>query len=117
MDQIAEYLESLNIPHFLVEVGGELRGKGRNSADFPWKVAVEKPASGKRTIQQVLFLQNHAMATSGDYRNFFENDGQRFSHTINPQTGQPVVPPPLVIQLRVGPFSSCNFLSLPRYGK
>jgi len=90
VDQIAEYLESLNIPHFLVEVGGELRGKGRNSAGFPWKVAVEKPASGKRTIQQVLFLKSHAMATSGDYRNFFENDGQRFSHTINPQTGQPV---------------------------
>jgi len=90
VDQIAEYLESLNIPHFLVEVGGELRGKGHNSAGFPWKVAVEKPASGQRTIQQVLYLQSHAMATSGDYRNFFENNGQRFSHTINPQTGQPV---------------------------
>ena len=90
VDQVAEYLESLSIPHFLVEIGGELRGKGHNSTGFPWKVAIEKPAPGERTIHRVLYLQSHAMATSGDYRNFFEKNGQRFTHTINPQTGQPV---------------------------
>jgi thiamine biosynthesis lipoprotein len=90
VDQVAEYLESLNISHFLVEIGGELRGKGHNSTGFPWKVAIEKPASGERTIHRVLYLQSHAMATSGDYRNFFEKNGKRFSHTINPQTGQPI---------------------------
>ena len=90
VDQVAEYLESLNIPHYLVEIGGELRGKGHNSTELPWKVAIEKPAPGERTIHRVLYLQSHAMATSGDYRNFFEKNGERFSHTINPQTGKPV---------------------------
>jgi thiamine biosynthesis lipoprotein len=90
VDQVAEFLESLNIPHFLVEVGGELRAKGHNAAGFPWKVAIEKPVSHEKAIHRVLYLGSHAMATSGDYRNFFETNGKRFSHTINPQTGQPV---------------------------
>ncbi len=90
VDQVVEFLDSLNVPHFLVEVGGELRGKGLNAEGIPWKVAVEKPVSGERAIHQVLYLQSQAMATSGDYRNFFQKDGERFSHTINPRTGQPV---------------------------
>lgn len=90
VDQVAEYLESQNIPHFLVEIGGELRGKGHNSMGFPWKVAIEKPEPGERSIHRVLHLQSQALATSGNYRNFYEKDGEKFSHTINPQTGQPV---------------------------
>ena len=87
---MVEFLESQNVPHFLVEVGGELRGKGLNAEELPWKVAIEKPASDERAIHQVLSLKSQAMATSGDYRNFFQKNGARFSHTINPQTGQPV---------------------------
>ncbi len=90
VDQVVEFLESQNVLHFLVEVGGELRGKGLNSAGLPWKVAIEKPKSDERAIHQVLNLESQAMATSGDYRNFFHENGERFSHTINPQTGQPV---------------------------
>ena len=90
VDQVVEFLDSLNVPHFLVEVGGELRGKGLNADGIPWKVAIEKPVSDERAIHQVLNLQSQAMATSGDYRNFFQKDGERFSHTINPRTGQPV---------------------------
>lgn len=90
VDQVVEFLELQNVPHFLVEVGGELRGKGLNAAGLPWQVAIEKPASDERAIHQVLSLKSQAMATSGDYRNFFQKNGERFSHTINPQTGQPV---------------------------
>ena len=90
VDQVVEFLESKDVPHFLVEVGGELRGQGLNAEGLPWKVAIEKPTSNERAIHHVLNLESRAMATSGDYRNFFQRNGQRFSHTINPQTGQPV---------------------------
>ena len=90
VDQLAEYLESIKIGNYLVEVGGELRGKGEKAQGKPWKVAVEKPVPHERTILHVLHLGSQAMATSGDYRNFFVQNAQRFSHTINPRTGQPV---------------------------
>ena len=90
VDQVAGYLESLKVSNYLVEVGGELRGKGEKTEGKPWKVAVEKPVPNERTILHVLHLGGQAMATSGDYRNFFVHNAQRFSHTINPRTGQPV---------------------------
>jgi len=89
VDQVAEYLDSVNMAHYLVEIGGELRSKGYKAQDIAWKVAIEKPVTGGRTVFRVLELQDHAMATSGDYRNFFERQGERFSHTIDPKTGRP----------------------------
>ncbi len=90
VDQVASLLESHGIANFMVEVGGELRLKGKNIYNKRWRIAVEKPAVERRTIQRVLDLTNISLATSGDYRNFFESDGVRFSHTIDPRSGKPI---------------------------
>ena len=90
VDRIAEYLHSVEVSSYLVEIGGELRAKGEKAEGVPWKVAVERPLAQGRSVLRTLSLHDSAMATSGDYRNFFEKDGQRFSHTINPRTGKPV---------------------------
>jgi thiamine biosynthesis lipoprotein len=74
----------------MVEIGGEVRVRGLNARDVPWRIAIEKPLSGERSMQGVLALSDIALATSGDYRNFFEIAGRRYSHTINPTTGWPV---------------------------
>jgi thiamine biosynthesis lipoprotein len=90
VDEIVQYLESQGISHYLVEIGGELRGKGLNPQDVPWRIAIEEPNPGKRAVQQVVEIVDRGIATSGDYRNFFEINGQRYSHAINPRTGQPI---------------------------
>ena len=90
VDKVADYLESRGISDYLVEIGGELRAKGHNPGDNPWTIAIEKPAPGEQSIQRVVRLTEGGVATSGDYRNFFEKDGQRYSHVIDPHTGWPV---------------------------
>ena len=90
VDQVAEYLQSRQVSDYLVEIGGELRAKGEKVGGIPWKIAVERPVPEERAIFRVLHLADQSMATSGDYRNFFEKDGTLFSHTINPRTGKPV---------------------------
>lgn len=89
VDKAAEYLESQGIQQYMVEVGGEIRLKGPKSNGEPWRIAVESPV-GMREIYSVLSLNDAAMATSGDYRNYFEQDGVRYSHTIDPRTGRPI---------------------------
>jgi thiamine biosynthesis lipoprotein len=90
VDKIADYLESLRILNYLVEVGGEMRGKGINARGLPWIIAIEKPVSGERAVERLIHIDDKGLATSGDYRNYFEINGQRFSHTINPETGRPI---------------------------
>jgi len=90
VDVIAELLESEGYLNYMVEIGGEMRVRGVNSQGIKWRIAVEKPDSSKRAIHRVINVTDVAIATSGDYRNFFEKDGIQFSHTINPKTGQPV---------------------------
>lgn len=90
VDQIAELLDGHGIANYLVEIGGELRGKGRKSGGRHWRVAIERPEPGVRAAQQIVTLDDQAMATSGDYRNFFEHQGRLYSHTIDPRSGQPV---------------------------
>ena len=77
-------------PNVMVEVGGEVRTRGCNAQGAPWRIAIEKPVTGQRSIQHVLPLSNVALATSGDYRNFYIEGGRRRSHTIDPRTAQPV---------------------------
>lgn len=89
VDEIAEFLMARGISDFLVEVGGELRLSGRNAQGELWKVAVERPQLVQGDIHSVLVLTDRGLATSGDYRNYFEQDGQRYSHTIDPRTGYP----------------------------
>ncbi len=90
VDQIAALLEANGIGRYLVEIGGELRAKGRAPHGEPWRVGIEKPIAWQRSLHRVVGLASAAIATSGDYRNFFESDGSRFSHLIDPRTGEPV---------------------------
>ena len=90
VDRVAELLEEQGITDYLVEIGGEIRLKGNNIQGKSWRIAIEKPMAENRMLQKILPLSNIAIATSGDYRNFFESDGVRFSHTIDPRNGQPV---------------------------
>lgn len=90
VDLVADFLEAQGIEHYLVEIGGEMRVKGRKSAAKPWRVAVEKPDENQRSVQKVIEMKTGAMATSGDYRNYFEMNGQQYSHTIDPFTAKPV---------------------------
>ncbi|MFD2178556.1 FAD:protein FMN transferase [Veronia pacifica] len=90
VDKVAELLDSLKIENYLVEIGGEMRVKGDKGQNGDWRVAVEKPVSQEVAVQRIIVPKDNAVATSGDYRNFFEEDGVRYSHIINPQTGRPV---------------------------
>ena len=89
VDKVAIFLESIDIRNYLVEIGGELRSKGVKKEGNPWKVGISKPDE-LGGIHEVIELSNMAMATSGDYWNYFEENGVRFSHTINPKTGRPI---------------------------
>jgi thiamine biosynthesis lipoprotein len=89
VDRVAELLDSRGIHRYLVEIGGELRMRGLNADDEPWSVAIETPADSGGGVMRIVRLTDEAMATSGDYRNYFESGGQRFSHSIDPRTGRP----------------------------
>ncbi|MBS3803743.1 MAG: FAD:protein FMN transferase [Oleiphilaceae bacterium] len=90
VDAVAEYLADEGVEAFLVEIGGEVRAQGRKPEDQPWRLAIEEPVSEERRVNRVVVLENKSVATSGDYRNYYESDGQRYSHTIDPATGQPI---------------------------
>lgn len=90
VDVVANYIESLGINNYMVEIGGEIRLKGRNKDNMSWRIAIEKPSVDERAVQEVIEPGDMAVATSGDYRNYFERDGIRYSHIINPQTGRPI---------------------------
>jgi thiamine biosynthesis lipoprotein len=87
---IADYLDELSINNYMVEIGGEIKTRGINPDNKFWHIGVEKPLNDQRSVQKVITLNNTAMATSGDYRNYFEENGIRYSHTIDPLTGKPI---------------------------
>ncbi|MGB0452497.1 MAG: FAD:protein FMN transferase [Bacteriovoracaceae bacterium] len=89
VDLIAEFLLKRRLTDFMVEIGGEVRTSGTNNGRA-WRVGIETPDVNKRSIQKILEINDVAMATSGNYRNFFENAGKRYSHTIDFKTGEPV---------------------------
>jgi thiamine biosynthesis lipoprotein len=90
VDEVADWLLAQGVDRFMVEVGGELRLAGASGRGDPWRIAIERPESTGRSAVAALGLTDVAVATSGDYRNYFEVDGQRFSHMIDPRTGRPV---------------------------
>jgi len=90
VDRVADYLLKLGINNYLVEIGGEIRSQGSKPNERPWQVALEAPLPGERRISRIIPLRNLALATSGDYRNYFEKNGVRYSHTIDPRTGSPI---------------------------
>jgi thiamine biosynthesis lipoprotein len=90
VDEVARALVELGQGDFLVEVGGELRAQGQRAPGRPWRVAIERPGAGARSIFGVLELADASLATSGDYRSYYEQGGRRFSHLIDPRSGRPV---------------------------
>ncbi len=91
VDLVAELLEQQGIENYLVEVGGELRGLGHNSKAQIWRVGIETPMLARGDAFTAIPLADGAVATSGDYRNYVMLEGERYSHTIDPRTGRPVV--------------------------
>lgn len=97
VDHLAHTLQHLQVASFLVDIGGETRASGKKPDGTLWKLGIESAQGG---LQQIVSFTNESMATSGDYRNFFEIDGKRFSHAINPVTGRPVLDPPASVSVR-----------------
>lgn len=90
VDQLTEALAARGIVNSLVEIGGELRASGQRPEGGPWRLAVESPDPAQTRFIEALSVSNAAVATSGDYRNFFEYEGRRYSHLVDPRTGYPV---------------------------
>ena len=89
-DRIAALLDGKGFRNYLIEVGGELRLRGRNIRDEKWAIGIELPLTNQRRPHTKVLLTDTALATSGDYRNFFVSGGARYSHTIDTRTGRPV---------------------------
>ena len=92
VDVVASFLEENDIDNMLVEIGGELVARGVNDRGEIWKVGINRPDASDFTneIFSIVALDNKALATSGNYRNFYELDSVRYSHTVDPKTGYPV---------------------------
>ncbi|MEM7548170.1 MAG: FAD:protein FMN transferase [Bacteroidota bacterium] len=92
VDVIAEFLESERVFSYFIEIGGEIRCNGNSDKKRPWRVGITIPheANISNEIQAVISLENKSLATSGNYRNYYEKDGKRYAHTIDPITGFPV---------------------------
>jgi len=89
VDVVGRFLETKNITNYLVEIGGEIRARGKNKKEQFWTVAIEKPnTDGTQSIQTTIRLENESMATSGNYRKFrVTKEGKKYVHTVNPKTG------------------------------
>ena len=90
IDAVAAQLREAGIENYMVEIGGDLVTMGENDKGESWRIGIEKPETGAQSIQLIVPLDNLGMATSGDYKNFFEQDGVRYSHIIDPTTGRPI---------------------------
>lgn len=89
-DDLARLMEEEGIHNYLVSVGGAVLTRGHNAAGKTWRVAIQKPTDRENAVQALVDLQGHGISTSGSYRNYYELDGRRVSHVIDPQTGQPI---------------------------
>ncbi len=93
VDVLSDYFSSLDINNFLIDIGGEVYAKGEKLNGEKWIVGIEKPSAlstDDRELQQTLSLKNMALATSGNYRKYYEIDGVRYAHSLDPKTGYPV---------------------------
>lgn len=94
VDVVARYLREQGIKNFMIEIGGEIVTSGVNENRLPWKIGVTKPLNNKTSVNQeievILNITDKALATSGNYRNFYYKNGKKYAHTIDPKTGYPV---------------------------
>ncbi len=95
VDVVAEFLEGKKVKNYMVEIGGELKCKGLNPKGEDWKIGIDRPIDGNITpganLQAIVAIKAKALATSGNYRKFYEKDGVKYAHSINPKTGYPVL--------------------------
>ncbi|MDP3814130.1 FAD:protein FMN transferase [Pseudomonas sp.] len=91
VDRIVQRLNELGVDSYLVEVTGELKAAGRKPDGQLWRIGLEAPQEGQRVAQRILALDGYGISTSGDYRNYFEENGRRYSHTLDPAAGAPVM--------------------------
>ena len=89
-DHLARLMIEEGISRYLVSVGGALVSRGMNADGQPWRVAIQKPTDRENAVQAIVDINGHGISTSGSYRNYYELDGQRISHVIDPQTGRPI---------------------------
>lgn len=93
VERIAQVLESFGVEHYLAEVGGELKVRGRKPDGKPWRIAVEKPLPNERTLHKIVSFDDGepmSLITSGTYRHFFDKDGKRYSHILDARSGKPI---------------------------
>jgi len=90
VDKVAELFDSKGLTNYLVEVGGEIRTRGRADEGRAWRIGIEKPTLAGNEFERILDLNGEALATSGNYRIFFEDGGKRYAHIIDPRTGRPL---------------------------
>lgn len=95
VDVVAKFLDEKNIKNYLVEIGGELKCKGLNPKSSNWKIGIDRPVEGNmvpgENMQAVVTVKGKSLATSGNYRKFYEKDGVKYAHSIDPKTGYPVL--------------------------
>jgi len=89
-DHVGRALESLGLSDYMIEIGGDIYAAGRNPDGLPWQIGIETPAQSSGGIYGTVGLSGLGMASSGNYRNFFERDGARYAHVIDPVTGRPI---------------------------
>ena len=89
-DRVADALDAVPVENYLIDVSGEIRASGHNGSGQEWRIGIEKPDSGVRTVKRIIELRRSGMATSGDYRNFYIRNGKRYAHIIDPRTGHPI---------------------------
>jgi thiamine biosynthesis lipoprotein len=90
VDLLAERLRALQVAHFMIDIGGEVRAQGRNGRGELWRIAVEKPIDAEPEPYAIVQLDDAAVTTSGEYRHYYDRDGHRYGHTIDPRTARPV---------------------------
>lgn len=90
VDRVAQALDGLGLRNYMIEIGGDLYARGRNPDGQSWRIGIDRPDAVARGVETVAGVSDLGMATSGDYRNFFVEDGVRYSHVIDPRTGRPI---------------------------
>lgn len=91
VDRVVDHLLARGISSYMVEITGELKAAGLKPGNHPWKIAIEEPRDDQRMAHLIVSLDGLAVSTSGDYRNYFEYEGKRYSHTFDPSSGKPVM--------------------------
>ena len=90
IDLIGKKLDQLGIKNYIINIGGDILTKGHNSKKEDWVIGIENPNLKEKLIKEIVNITNKGLATSGDYKNFFTKNGNRYSHIINPKTGKPI---------------------------